>query len=48
MANRKCICDRCGRPNKFRGICRACADAINRMVDDYVADVVPFRRKEVA
>lgn len=39
MANRKCICARCGRPNKFRGLCATCVRAINEMFARYVEEV---------
>jgi len=55
MANRKCICPRCGRGNKFKGVCHRCVAAIEAMAERYLEEMrVPTSwksfvvRKEVA
>ncbi len=39
MANRKCICPRCGRGNRFKGICRACVEALRAMAEQTIIEL---------
>jgi NMD protein affecting ribosome stability and mRNA decay len=39
MANRKCICPRCGRGIRFKGVCARCVEALKAMAAQTVVEL---------